>query len=215
MDARQRPPALSTEYRGDQTMSSTVTPSAARDTATATSSVTTWQVDPTHTSVGFAVKHLVIATVKGQFGSVTGAITVDERNPRDARVEVEIDAKSIDTRTEQRDAHLRSPDFLDVEKFPTIRFASKRIEGDVAGDFRLIGDLTIRGTTRETVLEVTNEGRARDPWGNERAVFSAKTKINRAEFGLTWNQALETGGVLVGEDVKISIDVELVKAAQA
>ena len=196
-------------------MSATVTPAAARDTTATPASVTTWQVDPTHTSVGFAVKHLVIATVKGQFGSVTGAVTVDERNPRDARVEVEIDASSIDTRTEQRDAHLRSPDFLDVERYPTIRFAGKRVEGDLAGDFRLVGDLTIRGVTRETVLEVTNEGRARDPWGNERAVFSATTKINRAAFGLTWNQALETGGVLVGEDVKISIDVELVKAAQA
>jgi polyisoprenoid-binding protein YceI len=193
-------------------MSATVTPTTAQSASTAPASVTTWQIDPTHTSVGFAVKHLVIATVKGQFGSVSGAVKVDERNPRNVQLEVEIDASSIDTRTEQRDAHLRSPDFLDVETFPKIRFVGKRVEGDLEGDFRLVGDLTIRGVTRETVLEVTNEGRARDPWGGERSVFSAKTKINRAEFGLTWNQALETGGVLVGEDVKISIDVELVKA---
>jgi polyisoprenoid-binding protein YceI len=196
-------------------MSATVTPTTVQSASAAPATVTTWQIDPTHASVGFAVKHLVIATVKGQFGSVSGAVKVDERNPRNVQLEVEIDASSIDTRTEQRDAHLRSPDFLDVERYPKIRFVGKRLEGDLEGDFRLVGDLTIRGVTRETVLEVTNEGRARDPWGGERAVFSAKAKINRAEFGLTWNQALETGGVLVGEDVKISIDVELVKAAQA
>ena len=196
-------------------MSATVTPVPVQSATTAPAQLTTWQIDPTHTSVGFAVKHLVIATVKGQFGSVSGAVVVDERNPRNVKLEVEIDASSIDTRTEQRDAHLRSADFLDVENHPKIRFVGKRVEGDLDGDFRLVGDLTIRGTTRETVLDVTNEGRARDPWGGERAVFSAKTKINRAEFGLTWNQALETGGVLVGEDVKISLDVELVKAEAA
>ena len=196
-------------------MSATVTPTPVQSPSAAPAQVTTWQIDPTHTGVGFAVKHLVIATVKGQFGAVSGSVKVNERNPRDVQLEVEIDAASIDTRTEQRDAHLRSPDFLDVEKYPKIRFVGKRVEGDLAGDFELVGDLTIRGITRETVLEVTNEGRARDPWGNERAVFSAKTKINRVDFGLTWNQALETGGVLVGEDVKISIDVELVKASQA
>ena len=195
-------------------MSTTVTPAADRS-ATRPASLTTWQVDSTHASVGFAVKHLVIATVKGQFGSVSGTVRVDERDPRSAQVEVEIATASIDTRTEQRDAHLRSADFLDVEKFPAIRFASTSVEGDVEGDFRLVGNLTIRGVTRETVLQVTNEGRARDPWGGERAVFSAHTKINRTDFGLTWNQALETGGLLVGEEVKISIDVELLKSADA
>ena len=194
-------------------MSATVTEPTVQSASTAPASITTWQIDSTHASVGFAVKHLVIATVKGQFGSVSGAVKIDERNLRDFQLEVEIDASSIDTRTEQRDAHLRSPDFLDVETYPKIRFVGKRVEGDLAGDFRLVGDLTIRDVTRETVLDVTNEGRARDPWGGERAVFSAKTKINRVDFGLTWNQALETGGVLVGEDVKISIDVELLKGA--
>ena len=194
-------------------MSATVTEPTVQSASTAPASITTWQIDSTHASVGFAVKHLVIATVKGQFGSVSGAVKIDERNLRDFQLEVEIDASSIDTRTEQRDAHLRSPDFLDVETYPKIRFVGKRVEGDLAGDFRLVGDLTIRDVTRETVLDVTNEGRARDPWGGERAVFSAKTKINRVDFGLTWNQALETGGVLVGEDVKIAIDVELLKGA--
>jgi polyisoprenoid-binding protein YceI len=188
-------------------MSATVTPST---------TTTTWQIDPTHSHVEFAVKHLMIATVKGRFADVQGSVVANDDNPADAKIDVTIAAASIDTRQEQRDAHLRSPDFLDVEQFPTITFRSKRIEAQKGDNSRVVGDLTIRGTTREVVLDVEHTGRARDPWGNDRAAFSATTKVNRKEFGLTWNQALEAGGVLVGDDLRISIDVELVKqAAQA
>lgn len=177
-------------------------------------SVTRWTIDPTHVEVGFSARHMMIATVRGRFSAVTGTVTVDEQNPKNSKVDVSIDVTSIDTRQEMRDNHLRSPDFLDVEKFPTIHFVSKRIEGDPRGrDFRVIGDLTIRDTTREVELKADFEGEGKDPWGNERAGFSARGEINRTDFGLHWNKALETGGVLVGEEVKLSIDVELVKQA--
>ena len=169
---------------------------------------TTWQLDPAHTSIDFAVRHLMIATVRGRFGSVEGTLTVDESNPRAASVDVTIHAASIDTRQEQRDAHLRSGDFFDAEKHPTLHFTSKRIDGDVRGSFRLIGDLTIRGVTREITVAVTSEGLGKDPWGNHRAGFSGTATIDRRDFGLTWNQALETGGIAVGHDIKITIDAE-------
>ena len=188
-------------------MSATVSPS--------TTTTTTWQIDPTHSHVEFAVKHLMIATVKGRFADVQGSIVANDDNPNDARIDVTIAAASIDTRQDQRDAHLRSPDFLDVERFPTITFRSKRIEARKGDEFRIVGDLTIRDTTREVTLDAEHTGRARDPWGNERAAFTATTKVNRKEYGLTWNQALEAGGVLVGDDLKITIDVELVKQAKA
>ena len=178
-----------------------------------TNETTTWNVDPMHAEVGFAVRHLMISTVRGRFGKVEGTVTVDEQNPKNSKVEVTVDVSSIDTRQEMRDNHLRSPDFFDAANFPTMRFVSKRIEGDTADRFRLVGDLTVRGTTREVVLDVSFEGRGMDPWGSERAGFSATGRINREQFGLTWNQALETGGVVVGEDVKISIDVEIVRQA--
>ena len=187
-------------------MSATVSPST---------TTTTWQIDPTHSHVEFAVKHLMIATVKGRFADVQGSIVANDDNPNDARIDVTIAAASIDTRQDQRDAHLRSPDFLDVERFPTITFRSKRIEARKGDEFRIVGDLTIRDTTREVTLDAEHTGRARDPWGNERAAFTATTKVNRKEYGLTWNQALEAGGVLVGDDLKITIDVELVKQAKA
>lgn len=173
--------------------------------------LTTWSIDPAHSHVEFAVKHLMIATVKGRFGVVRGTVHTDEADPAKGRVEIEIDADSIDTREPQRDAHLRSADFFDVEKFPTMTFRSTRI-ADVSGDrFTLIGDLTIHGVTREVALDVTSEGRGGDPWGGERAGFSATTKLKRSEFGLTWNQVLETGGFVVGDDIRVSLDVELVK----
>ena len=172
----------------------------------------TWQIDPVHTTVDFAVKHLMISTVRGTFGAVAGTIVLDEENPAASYVTAEIGAASIDTRQEQRDAHLRSPDFFDVEKFPAITFRSTRVEGLGGGRFDVAGDLTIRGVTRPVVLEVTDEGRGGDPWGGRRAGFSASTKIDRRDFGLTWNQALETGGVLVGNDVRISLEVQAVKA---
>lgn len=178
--------------------------------STQATAATTWKIDPSHTQTEFAVRHLMITTVKGRFAEVQGVVQIDESDPARSQVEVTISAASIDTREPQRDAHLRSADFFDAEHFPKLTFRSTRIEGK--GDaFKLIGDLTIRGTTRQVVLDVTSEGRVKDPWGGERAGFSATTKIKRSDFGLTWNQLLEAGGVAVGDDVKISIDAELVK----
>jgi polyisoprenoid-binding protein YceI len=171
---------------------------------------TTWKIDPSHTHAEFAVRHLMISTVKGRFAEVQGTVHTDESNPAASQVDVTIGVSSIDTREPQRDAHLRSADFFDADNFPQITFRSTRVDG--RGDsFKLAGDLTIRGTTREIVLDVTTEGRGKDPWGGERAGFSASTRIKRSEFGLTWNQLLEAGGVAVSDDVKISIDVELVR----
>ena len=172
---------------------------------------TTWTVDPAHSNVEFAVKHLMIATVKGRFGDVKGTVTYNEADPAKSRVEIEVGIHSIDTRAEQRDAHLRSPDFFDAEKFPTMRFISKRIEGDITSDFKLVGDLTIRDVTREITLDAEFHGRGKDPWGGERMGFEARGKLNRKEYGLNWNQVLESGGWLVGDDIKLAIEVELVK----
>jgi polyisoprenoid-binding protein YceI len=180
-------------------------------TATAVGTGTTWSIDPAHSHVEFAVRHLMISTVKGRFGIVRGTVRTDDTDPAKGQAEIEIDADSIDTREAQRDAHLRSADFFDVEKFPKLTFRSTRIT-DVSGDsFKLIGDLTIHGVTREVTLDVTSEGRGKDPWGGERAGFSATTRVKRSDFGLTWNQALETGGFVVGDEIKVSLDVELVK----
>jgi polyisoprenoid-binding protein YceI len=176
-------------------------------------STTTWNIDPAHTEVGFAVRHLMISTVRGRFGKVSGSVVVDDDNPRNSKVDATVDITSIDTRQEMRDNHLRSPDFFDAEKYPTMHFVSKRIEGDVTKTFKVVGDLTIRGTAREVTLDATFEGRAKDPWGNDRAGFSAAGKLNRRDFGLTWNQALEAGGVVVGDVVKLTLDVEVVRQA--
>jgi polyisoprenoid-binding protein YceI len=186
--------------------------SIAETSSTATlTGTTTWAIDPAHTTVEFSVKHLMISTVRGHFGAVTGTIVLDEQNPLASSVTAEIDVTSINTRQEQRDAHLRSADFFDVEKFPAIKFSSTRIERD--GDhFDVHGQLTIRDVTREVVLHTSDEGRGGDPWGGQRAAFSATTKIDRREFGLTWNQALETGGVVVGNDIKITLEVQAIKA---
>ena len=181
-------------------------------TAEPTAGTTTWSIDPAHTLVEFSAKHMMITTVKGRFAEVSGTIHVDEAAPR---VEVEMDAASIDTRSEQRDQHLRSADFLDVENFPKVSFRSTRVEGAFAtpGDeFRVHGELTIRGTTREVVLDATFEGTGKDPWGGERASFSARGKIDRRDFGLTWNAALETGGVLVSNEIRLAIEAQAVKA---
>ncbi len=177
--------------------------------------ITTWNVDPTHAEIGFAVRHLMLATVRGRFGAVTGTVQVDEDNPANSKIDVTVDVNSIDTRQEMRDNHLRSADFFDVANHPSLHFVSKRVHGDIEGDFKVVGDLTIRGNTHEVTLDVTLQGRGKDPWGNERAGFEAKGKLNRKEFGLHWNQALETGGVAVGDEVKIAIDVELVRQQEA
>lgn len=172
---------------------------------------TTWQIDPAHTDVSFSVKHLMISTVRGRFAGVKGAIVLDEADPTKSSVEVEIDTATIDTRVAQRDAHLRSADFFETDTHPTMTFRSRRVERVGGNRYRIVGDLTIRGTTRDVVLDATDEGRGRDPWGGDRLAFSATTTIDRSDFGLTWNQALETGGVLVGNTIKISIDVQAVK----
>lgn len=177
---------------------------------------TTWKLDPAHTSVELAVKHMMFTKVHGRFEDVQGELHIDEKNPNDSEVEVRIGAASIDTGVKDRDEHLRSTDFLDAESHPEITFMSRRIEGalDEPGDtFRVMGDLTIRGTTREVTLDVTYEGRGKDPWGNQRAGFEATTEIDRREWGLEWNQALESGGILVGNTVNIELGVQAVKEA--
>ena len=194
-------------------MATNATAAPAAGTATQAGRKTTWKIDPAHSHVGFAIKHLMIATVRGSFRQVEGTVTVDETDPTTANIEVIIPTASVSTGDEKRDGHLRSPDFFDVERFPNMTFRSKRVEATSGDAFRVIGDLTIRGVTKDVVLDVELLGRAKDPWGNEKAGFEATTKFKRSEYGLTWNAALETGGVLVGDDVKVSIEAELTKQA--
>ena len=171
---------------------------------------TVWKLDPTHTSIEFSVKHLMISTVKGRFADVEGTVTAPGPNVSDATVEVTIKAASIDTRNEQRDAHLRSGDFFDADNFPTLTFTSTAIAGSKDA-FTLTGDLTIRGVTRPITLDATFEGQAKDPWGGTRMGFSASGKFDRRDYGLVWNQALEAGGVMVSTDVKLQIDAQLIQ----
>jgi polyisoprenoid-binding protein YceI len=180
-------------------------------TAVSAPSSTAWKIDPSHSHVEFAVRHLMISTVKGRFGGIEGSVRIDEGTPARVDVDVTIDAASIDTREAQRDTHLRSADFFDVEQFPLLTFRASRTAIGSAEAFKLTGDLTIHGVTREITLDVTAEGRGKDPWGGERAGYSATTRIKRSDFGLTWNQVLEAGGIAVGDEIKISVDVELVK----
>lgn len=179
---------------------------------------TTWKIDPAHTSIEFAVKHMMFTTVRGRFKDVKGTIEADEGNPANSRVEVEIAAASLDTGVADRDAHLKSPDFLDVERYPTLTFRSKRVQGSASreGDtFTVVGDLTIRATTIEVTLDCTYEGMGKDPWGGTRAGVGAQARIDRREWGLKWNQALETGGILVGNEVRVELEVQAVKEAAA
>lgn len=171
----------------------------------------TWVIDPTHTVVEFAIKHMMFATVKGRFGKVEGQIEADLDDLTTANVNVTVDVASIDTREEQRDAHLRSADFFDVEKYPTMTFQSRQITRRSDGQYDVQGDLTIRGVTRPVTLTATVTGSGKDPWGNYRAGFSAQGQLNRKDFGLTWNAALEAGGFLVGDEVKINLEVEAVR----
>jgi polyisoprenoid-binding protein YceI len=175
------------------------------------SPITQWRVDPAHTRAEFAVKHLMITTVRGHFGDVDGTVREDSADPTRSTIEVSLKVASISTGVEQRDAHLRSPDFFDADQFPSLTFRSTRIVA--AGDDKLqvTGDLTIKGVTKPVVLAVTEEGRGGDPWGGQRAGFSATTKIDRRDFGLNWNQALEAGGFAVGHEVKITLDIQLVR----
>jgi polyisoprenoid-binding protein YceI len=180
-----------------------------------TTTTTTWQIDPAHTHVEFAVRHMMISTVRGRFSEVSGSVAVPGGDFTQAQLQATISVASIDTRQEQRDAHLKSPDFFDVEKYPTMTFVSRRVESHGRADrFQLIGDLTIHGNTREIVLDVTLEGQTRDPYGFNRAGFVATGKLSRKDFGLTWNQALETGGVVVGDEIKITIDAQIIVKAE-
>ena len=178
-----------------------------------TTSTTTWNIDPAHSVAEFKVKHMMIANVKGHFSKVTGSLVHDESDRTKSRVEATIEAASIETREPQRDTHLKSADFLHVEKFPTLSFKSTDIKVAGEGELKVQGDLTIRGVTRKVTFAV--EGPTppmKDPWGNTRIAVSATTKINRKDYGLTWNAALETGGILVDEEITITLEVEFVKA---
>lgn len=174
-----------------------------------------WKIDNAHSHVQFAVRHMMISTVRGEFENFEGSVDFDQDQPENSKLDIKIDAASINTREKDRDNHLRSADFFNAEEYPTLHFVSKRVEPTAEDKGRVIGDLTIRGVTRQVVLDVTFHGIAKSPWGATSAGFSASTKINRKDWGLTWNQALETGGVLVGDDIKIDIEVELIKQEEA
>ena len=174
---------------------------------------TTWNIDPVHTMAEFKVRHMMITNVKGHFTGVTGVLTLDEQDITKSHVEASIDAASINTREADRDTHLKSADFLDVEKFPKLTFTSTRVTRTGEGELQVEGDLTIHGVTRKVVFAVEGPtAPGKDPWGNTRIGLTATTKINRKDFGLTWNAALETGGILVGEEVTITFDVQAIKA---
>ena len=171
-----------------------------------------WQIDPAHSSAQFSVRHLAISTVRGAFSKVTGSVVFDDKDVSKSSVEVTIDANSVDTRVPDRDNDLRSEKFFDVAHYPSITFKSKRVEQVAPGKLKVTGDLTIRGTTKEVVLDVEGPtAPVKDPWGNTRNAATATTKINRQDFGVKWNATLDNGGVVVGDDVSIVIDVELVK----
>jgi polyisoprenoid-binding protein YceI len=174
-----------------------------------------WNFDPVHSHVSFSVRHLMISKVHGHFRSWTGTLLIDEDAPENSSVAVEIDAASIDTKEPQRDDHLRSADFLDVAKYPKITFRSTGVARLDPQHYRLTGDFTVHGVTREVVLEVEFLGRAKDPWGGERAGFSASTAIERKDYGLTFNIPLDGGGVTVGDKVNITLEIEAVREAAA
>ncbi len=172
-----------------------------------------WNIDAAHSGIHFTVRHMVFAKVRGRFGSWSGKVALDTQDLTKSRVEVEIDSASIDTGVADRDNHLRSADFLDVERFPKLRFESTKVEKTGGERYRIHGTLTIRDVTREVVLDAEYGGQAKDPWGNQRVAFTATTSLDRRDFGLEWNQVLEAGGVLVGERVDVDIEVQAVAAA--
>lgn len=174
-----------------------------------------WQLDKAHSSINFSVRHMMISTVRGRFEEFDGTFDLNEADPTQSKIEVVIQTASINTKEAQRDAHLKSPDFFDVEKYPVITFKSKRVEKLDKQRARLVGNLTIKNVTKEVVLDVEYAGQAKSPWGTINAGFTAQTKINRKDWDLTWNVALETGGVLVSDEVTISIELEVIKQAEA
>jgi len=174
---------------------------------------TTYKIDPAHSTAHVVARHMMITNVRGAFNNIEGTVTWDSANPQQSAVEATIDATTISTGVTDRDNHLKSADFLDVAKFPVITFKSTSVSVEGEGEAKVVGELTIHGVTKPVVLKVegpTSEGK--DPWGNTRIGASATTKIKRSDFGLTWNAALETGGVLVGDDLKIEIEVSLIKS---
>ena len=175
--------------------------------------MSTYQIDSSHSSASFSIKHMMIAKIHGGFEKISGTLVYDAANPSKSTLDVSIDAASINTREAARDTHLKSADFFDVEKFPTLNFKATKIEGS-GEDLKVTGDLTIHGITKSVVLEVEGpSAEMKDPWGQTKIGASGKTKINRKDFGLTWNAALETGGILVGEDVSITLDIQFTKQA--
>jgi polyisoprenoid-binding protein YceI len=177
---------------------------------------TDWKIDPAHSSAQFSVRHMAISTVRGAFSKVTGAIVLDDKDITKSTVDVSIDVTTVDTREPGRDNDLRSDHFFDVAHFPTMTFKSKKVEQIAPGKLRVIGDLTIRGTTKEVALEVEGPtAPVKDPWGNQRAAVNATAKINRQEFGVKWNATMDNGGLVVGDDVNITIDVEMTKVVPA
>ena len=172
-----------------------------------------YTIDPAHSSFEFSVKHMVIASVKGRFATFDATADIDDANLPASSATISIDAASIDTRDATRDNHLRSADFFDVEKFPKITFQSKKVEARGNGDYRIVGDLTIHGVSKEVALDAEVSGPVKDPWGNTRVGVSAQTKINRKDWGLNWNSVLEAGGLLVGDEVRLNAELEFVKSA--
>jgi len=182
----------------------------------ASAGTTTYQIDPRHSSAGFAVTHLMISTVRGEFHGVTGTVVVDDSDVSKSTVNVTIDATSLDTREPDRDKHLKSEAFFDVAKYPAITFQSTKVESNNDGSLKITGDLTIRGITKTAVLTTTvPKAPIKDPWGLQRTAASASTRINRQDFGVAWNQKLDSGGVVVGDDVNITLDVEMIIPPQA
>jgi polyisoprenoid-binding protein YceI len=178
----------------------------------AAAQASTWNIDPDHSSIGFKVRHMMVTNVKGEFAKFKGALTLDDKDITKSKVEVTIDTASVNTRVVKRDDDLRSPNFLDVARFPTMSFVSRKVEKAGEGKLRVTGDLTLHGVTREVVLDVEGpSAEGKDPWGNMRRGASAATQINRKDFGLTWNKTIETGGVLVGDEVNIMLEVEMIK----
>jgi polyisoprenoid-binding protein YceI len=178
----------------------------------AAAATSTWQIDPNHSAAQFAVRHLAISTVRGAFTKVSGTIQFDDKDIAKSSVDVTIDAASVDTRVEGRDKDLRSDHFFEVEKYPTLTFKSTKVEQVEVGKLKVTGDLTIHGVTKQVVLDVEGPTAAvKDPWGNQRAAASATTKINRQDFGVKWNAKMDNGGWVVGDDVAITIDVEMVQ----
>ena len=175
-----------------------------------------WKIDPQHSSAQFSVRHLAISTVRGAFSKVNGTLELDDNDITKSTVDVTIDASTVDTREPDRDKDLRSDKFFDVAHYPSITFKSKRVQQVATGKLKVTGDLTIRGTTKEVVLDVEGPtAPVKDPWGNVRAAVTATTKVNRQDFGVKWNATLDNGGVVVGDDVNITIDVEMIKQAPA